>query len=74
VTTDEPKRIFLGTVTVEAGEAIVFNIPLDADANPDTIVAAIERAELAKHEAQKLESARLRQLFSLDNVEKGGLS
>jgi hypothetical protein len=62
MSSEEPKRIFLGVVTVESGEAIpVFDIPLDAD--PDTIKAAIAAAEAEKVAAAARESERLKKMF-----------
>jgi hypothetical protein len=59
--TAEPTRTYLGTVTIVDGEALAFNIP--ADAEPDAIKAAIEKAEAEKVAAAAAASERLRALF-----------
>jgi hypothetical protein len=51
----------LGVVTIEPSEALVLNVPLDADAA--TIAAAIAAAEAEKVAAQTRESRRLRETF-----------
>jgi hypothetical protein len=53
--------IFLGTVIVEPGESVAFEIPVDASAAE--IAAAIERANLERAAAQAAETAKLRELF-----------
>jgi hypothetical protein len=55
----------LGVVTIEPSEALVLNVPLDADAA--AIVAAIKAANLARVEAQAHESRKLRELFLEDD-------
>jgi hypothetical protein len=47
----------LGVVTIEPSEALVLNVPLDADA------ATIAAAEAEKVAAQTRESRRLRETF-----------
>lgn len=60
--THEPKRTYLGTVTLTEGEALV--LPADVDnADPKTIKLAIEQAERAKQEAAAQETQRLREMF-----------
>jgi hypothetical protein len=60
---DEPRKVFLGVVTVEEGEAIpVFDIP---DADPDVLAKAILQAEAEKIAAQARESKRIAELFPL---------
>jgi hypothetical protein len=61
----ETRITLLGTVdTSESGEAVVLNIPLDADVA--TIKAAIAAAEEKKAADRALESRRLRELFLED--------
>jgi hypothetical protein len=60
--TDEPRKIYLGTITVEEGEATpVFDIPLDAD--PDVLAKAILQAEEEKAQRKLAESEKLRSQF-----------
>jgi hypothetical protein len=69
--TDEPKRVIvLGTVTVEPGEAIAFDIPLDASA--EEIAAALAKHEADKAAAQVAESKKLRAMFLTGGDEKAG--
>lgn len=66
---DEKRITYLGTVTLDDGvKTIAFDIPADADA--DTIKAAIERAEAEKVAAQARELARLRQMFLTGGADK----
>jgi hypothetical protein len=51
----------LGTVTIEPGETVAFDIPLDA--SPAEIAAALVAAEEERIAAQARESRRLRKLF-----------
>jgi hypothetical protein len=55
--TPEPKRTYIGTVTVAPGETFAVAFPVDAD--PEVIKTAIEKAEAEKVE----ETARLRKMF-----------
>ena len=62
----EPRKIFLGTVTVEGGASAAFDIPDNLD--PEEIRAILERVE-AKRAADALaESKRLRALFLADET------
>jgi hypothetical protein len=64
--TDEPRKIFLGVVAVEEGEATpVFDVPLDAD--PEIIRAAIQQAEEEKIAVQIRETKRLPELFPIES-------
>jgi hypothetical protein len=59
--------VYLGTVELdEQGETIGLNLPAGVDLDLDTIKAAIEAANKAKAEAALAESARLRELFSIE--------
>jgi len=56
------KRItYLGTVTVEPGDVIAFDIPPNADA--DAIKAALIAAEEERAAAQARETEHLRKVF-----------
>lgn len=65
--TTEPKRTYLGTVDLAAGETLAVAFPAGADAG--VIRKAIEAAEAEKAE----ETSRLRRTFGLD-VDKEGPS
>jgi hypothetical protein len=58
---NEPKRIFLGALDVEPGQALALDIP--ADASVEEIQAAILKANAQKQEAAKRESEALRGMF-----------
>ena len=62
--TDEPRKVYLGTLDVEEGAAIAVDLPLDGDV--DAIRNAIERANLERAAAAKCESERLKALFMPD--------
>jgi hypothetical protein len=69
---EEPRKIYLGTISVEEGEATpVFDIPLDAD--PEVIRAAIQQAEEEKIAAQIRETKRLRELFPIESEHHVGV-
>lgn len=68
--TAEPKRTYIGTVTVAPDETFAIALPADLDsADPAAIRTAIEAAEREKAE----ETSRLRRTFGLD-VDKEGPS
>jgi len=56
---------YLGTVMTEPDETVTFNIRANAD--PTAIAAAITQANLERAEAQARESARLRELFPIED-------
>jgi hypothetical protein len=61
----EPKRIYLGTVSLDDDEkTIAFTIP--ANLSADEIAATTERANLEKAEAQARESKRIAELFPIE--------
>jgi hypothetical protein len=56
---DEPRRIYLGTVTLdEPGEVLALNIPADLDA--DAIKAVLERANAERARQAALADAERR--------------
>jgi hypothetical protein len=61
----EPRMVFLGAVDVTDGEAIVFDIPPNADAAE--IQAAILKANAERIEARAKESRQLREIFLEDD-------
>jgi hypothetical protein len=61
----EPKRVYVGTVSLAPGETFALDVPAGADAA--TIAALIEAAEREKH----AETQRLRQAFGFDGDNKG---
>ena len=65
---DPRKMVFLGALDVDRDSPVVLNIPPDAD--PATISAAIERANIERAEAAERESQRLRALFCLPDETK----
>jgi hypothetical protein len=60
----ETKIIVLGTVSIEPGEVVHFDIPPDASAAE--ITAAILRANAEKAAAQVAETKKLRELFPIE--------
>jgi hypothetical protein len=60
----EPRKIFLGTVSIEPGEVVAFDIP--ENLTPDEIAERLRRVEDAKQAAAVAETARLRQMFLKD--------
>jgi hypothetical protein len=66
VAMSETTRIYLGTVSLDDGEkTIAFSIPEGLD--PEAIKAAIEAANKEKAAAEARESARLRELFPIED-------
>jgi hypothetical protein len=67
----EPRMVFLGAVDVTDGEAIVFDIPPNADAAK--IQAAILKANAERAVKQAQESKALEKLFlNKVAIDKGG--
>jgi hypothetical protein len=62
---NEPKRIFLGALDVEPGQALAIDLPADLD--PDAVKAAIEKANAERAEKLRTESAELRRPFIEDD-------
>ena len=58
---EEPRKIYLGTISVEEGEATpVFDLP---DADPTVLAKAIAEAEAEKARIKLAESKRLHDMF-----------
>jgi hypothetical protein len=58
---DGPRKIYLGTISVEEGEATpVFDLP---DADPDVLAKAIAEAEAEKARLKLAASERLHEMF-----------
>jgi hypothetical protein len=67
--TTEPKITVLGVVTLEPGQALAFDIPLNASA--EEIAAGLAAAEEAKAAAALAETKRLREIFLRDERADG---
>ena len=64
------EKIFLGVVTLEDGEAVALDLPVDGSV--EDIKNAISRANLERIEATARESERLRAMFLDTTVDEAG--
>jgi hypothetical protein len=70
----EPERhiTFLGALNIEPGQPVT--LAVDPNATPEQIAAAIQAANAEREWEIAEESRRLRELFQLPDLSKGGLS